>query len=131
MHDPNALDGQTEDLVGHLGQGRFQPLAVALDADAQLEAAVRRHPGDGLLESRHHRYAPSGVDGGPVRALLTEDRATEADPLGSPRVALTSAHGRQIDRSHGPAKALRIVAAVEVLARDVVERHGLGRDEVP
>ena len=66
-----------------------------------------------------------------MRRLLAKDRESDPD---SPSVGLASllplAYCRQVDRGGGAAQAFGIVAAVEVLSGDVVERHLLRADEV-
>ena len=66
-----------------------------------------------------------------MRRLLAEDREARAYPspvgLAEP---LPLAHRRQIDRGGGAAQAFRVVAAVEMLPGDVVERHLLRADEI-
>ena len=124
MHDLDRIRVDAEDLVGDLRERGLVPLAVRVGADAQLEAAVGREARGRLLVPRHHRDAPTGVDRGAVRRLLAEDREADAEqPAVRLARPLTRAHRREVDRRNRAPQALRIVAAVEVLVRDVVERH--------
>ena len=102
--------------VRHLRQRGLQSLAMALDADAQFQPAVGSHARDRLLEARHHRNAPAGIDRRAVRRLLAEDAAAEADAQRTGRLRL-SARARRADRSRDDAaQTFRIIAAVEVFA---------------
>ena len=120
-----------ENLVGDLGEGRLEALAVGMQADAELESAVRRDAGGRLLVSRHHGDAPPRVDRRAVCRLLAIDRKADAD---APAVGLATflalANGREVDRRDRAAQGFRIIAAVEVLLRDVVEWHLLGPHEI-
>ena len=114
-----------------LGERRFETLPMRMDADAQLEAAVRRQTRARLFAAGHHGDAPAGIDRRPVRRLLAIDR--EAEPDAAPVRLAFSLGGRGPHRrrsSQGARQRLRIVAAVEVLLGDVVERHLLGPDEI-
>ena len=117
--------------MGDLGERRLETLAVGMQADPQFESAVRRHSRAGLLAARHHRDAPAGIDGCAVRGLLAIDREPQPDPA-SVRLAvlLPGADRIGVDRLQGARQRLRIVAAVEVLVGDVVERHLLGPDKI-
>ena len=66
-----------------------------------------------------------------MRALLAIDRKANADKA-SIRLAapLALADALKVGRRQRPAQRFGIVAAVEVLFCDVVERHLLGPDEV-
>jgi hypothetical protein len=89
MHHHDLVERQTQDFVRDLRQRGFQSLAVALDADAQFQPAIRGHARDGLLEAGDHRDAPAGVDRRAVRRLLAEDREADAgaDRAGLGRLA--------------------------------------------
>ena len=63
-----------------LGERRFETLPMRMDADAQLEAAVRRQSRARLLAAGHHRNAPAGIDRRAMRRLLAVDREAEPDP---------------------------------------------------
>src|SRR5258708_20624235 len=80
---------------------------------------------------RHHRNAPAGVDRRAMRALLAIDRKADADEapirLAAP---LALANTLEVGRIQSAAQSFGIVAAVEMLFRDVVERHLLRPDEV-
>ncbi len=121
-----------QNLVGDLGESRLQTLTVGMGADPQFEAAIRGQAGAGLLVAGHHRNAPAGIDRGAVRRLLAVDREAEADPAPI-RLALTLAGANRlhIDGFQRAGQGLRVVAAVEVLLRDVLERHLLGPHEIP
>ena len=115
----------------HLRQGRLHALPVRVDADPELEPAIGRHARRRLLVPRHHGNAPAGVDRGAVRALLAIDRKADADEASVRLAALLAlANALEVDRRQRPAQRFGIVAAVEMLFRDVVERHLLGPDEV-
>ncbi len=119
------IDAET--FAGDLRERGFQPLADALDAGADFEAAVRRDAGERLLVE----HAALAVGGGAVGGLLGEDRDAEPDQAAIRLAALLPrAHGGKVDRRHGSAQDLRIVAAVEVLVGDVVERHLVGAHQV-
>ena len=62
-----------------LSQRRFEPLPMRMDADAQLEAAVRRHSRARLFAAGHHGDAPAGIDRRSMRRLLAIDREAETD----------------------------------------------------
>ncbi|GJE41207.1 hypothetical protein AEGHOMDF_0369 [Methylobacterium soli] len=117
--------------MGDLGERRLQPLPVRVGADPQFEAAIGGEPGAGLLVARHHRDAPAGIDRGAVRGLLAIDREAEADPapVRLPGL-LAGAQSRDVDGREHPGQRLRVVAAVEMLVRDVVEGHPLRAHEV-
>ena len=131
MHDTHLGRVDAENLVRDLSQCRFKALAVRMHADPDFQSAVRRHARGGLLVPGHHRNAPAGIDGGSMRGLLAIDRKTDTD---QPSVrllrALTITHRRDVDRGDGATHGLRIIAAVEMLVGDVVERHFLGADQV-
>ena len=131
VHDLDLVGIDPEDLVRDLSKRRLQPLAVRVHADPQFEPAGRGHSRRCLLVTRNHRHTPRRVHRRPVRRLLAKDREPHPDP---PPVGLATllalAHREQIDRCHGAAQALRVVPAVEVFVRDVVERHLLRSHEV-
>ena len=112
------------DFVCDLREGRLKALAVRLRADAKLQHAVGRQAREALLVSRHHGNAPAVVDRRAVGRLLAEDGEADAD---SPAIGLAfflpRAHRRDVDQLRRAAHRLGIVAAVEVLLGDVVERH--------
>src|SRR6202042_2081876 len=83
------------------------------------------------LVPRHHGNAPTGVDRGAMRALLAIDRKANADEA-SIRLAapLALANALEVGRIKSAAQGFGIVAAVEMLFRDVVERHLFGADKV-
>src|SRR3977135_837238 len=95
-----------------------------MHAAPYLESAIRRHARIGLLVSGHHWNAPAGVDRRAVRGLLAIDRQAYAD---QPAVrflgALTRPQRRDVDRRQRTPHGLRIVAAVEKLFCDFVERE--------
>ena len=66
-----------------------------------------------------------------MRSLLAISRKADADQapvrLGT---LLPRPHGREVDRRHRALQRLRIVAAVEMLVGDVVERHLLGPHQI-
>src|ERR1700735_3194598 len=80
---------------------------------------------------RHHGTAPAGVDRRAMRALLAIDRKADADEapirLAAP---LALANALEVARVQSAVQSFGIVAAVEMLFRDVVERHLLGPYEV-
>ena len=132
VDEAGARHRHAQDLVGDLGERRLQALPVRVGADPQFQPAIRGEPGGGLLVARHHRDAPAGIDGGAVRRLLAVDREAEPDPA-PVRLppALPGAHAFRVDRLQGAGQRLRVVAAVEVLPRDVLEGHLIGPHEVP
>ena len=66
-----------------------------------------------------------------MRALLAIDRKANADEAPVRLAALlTLANALEVGRVQRAAQRFGIVAAVEMLFRDVVERHLLGPDEV-
>lgn len=87
-------DVNPQNLMSDLGESRLHALPMRVDTDPELETSVGRHARGRLLVSRHHWNAPSGIDRGPVRALLAIDRKTNADEasvrLAAP-LALTNA----------------------------------------
>ena len=131
MHDTHLGRVDAENLVRNLSQCRFKALAVRMHADPDFQSAVRRHARGGLLVPGYHRNAPAGIDRGSMRGLFAIDRKANAD---QPSVfllhALTTAHRSDVDRGDGATHRLRIIAAVEMLVGDVVERHFLRGDQV-
>ena len=124
-------DLDPENLMRHLRQGRLHALPVGVDADPELEPAVGRHARGRLLMTRHHRNAPTGVDRGAMCALLAIDRKADADETSIRLAALLALpNALKVGRLQRPAQRFGIVAAVEMLFRDVVERHLLRPDEV-
>src|SRR5580693_870681 len=80
---------------------------------------------------RHHRNAPAGIDRRAVRALLAIDGEADADEAPIRLAALLAlADTLEVGRIQSAAQSFGVVAAVEMLFRDVVERHLLGPDEV-
>src|SRR5262249_47536967 len=119
------IDAQA--FTGDLRQRRLEPLADALDTDSQIETSVRRDARESLLVER----APLAVGGGAVRGLLGEAGDAGADQTAIRLAFLLPGPDRgKADGLDRLAQQLRIVAAVEVLVRDVVERHLLGTDEI-
>jgi len=116
-----------EDFVRDLREGRFEPLPMRMHADPQFETTIGGQSRRSLLVARHHRNAPPLINRSTVRTLLAENRQPDTDAAcpDTPRLAL--ADPIEADRGNGAAQALRVVAAVEMLAGDVVERHCLGR----
>ena len=115
-----------------LGQCRLEPLPMRMEADPQFEPAVRRQSRARLFAAGHHGNAPPGINGRAVRRLLAIDR--QAQPDATPvRLAfpLSGADRIGVNRLQGPPQRLRIIAAVEVLVGDVVERHLFGPDQIP
>src|SRR5262249_36207747 len=78
----------------------------------------------------HHWNAPTMIKRGAVSALLAKDRKSNADTARLAAPCLALADRIEPDRGDGAAHAFRIIATVEVLAGDVVERHRLRRYEV-
>ena len=114
-----------------LRQRRFQALPMRMHADAQFEAAIRRQARGSLFVAGHHRNAPAGIDRGPVRGLLAIDREADADPAPvGLALALACPNALDIDGRKRAPHRLGIVAAVEVLLGDVVERHLLGPHQI-
>ena len=131
MNHAHPRHRDAQHLMRDLRQRRLQPLAVRLHAHAQLQPAIGGDARRRLLPARHHRDAPARIDRGAVRPLLAEYGQTDAGAKRSGLLRLPGAHPGQVDRRGGAAQRPRVVAAVEVLAGDVIERHGLGRDQVP
>ena len=131
MHDAHLRRIDAENFVGDLSKRGLKTLTMRMHADSNFEPAVRRHARIGLLVSGHHRNAPAGIDRRAVRGLLAIDRKTDAD---QPSVrlfrALTRPHRLDVDRRQRALHRLRIVAAVEMLLRDVVERHLVWADQI-
>ena len=122
--DAHLGDIDAQHLVGDLGQRRLHALPMRMHADPEFEAAIRRQPRGRLFVAGHHRNAPAGIDRGPVRGLLAIDRDADADPAPvGLALALACAHAFDVDRRKRPPHRLGIIAAVEVLVGDVVERH--------
>src|SRR5262249_61220820 len=102
-----------------------------MPAGAQLKAAVRGEPRRRLLVARYHGDAPADVHRGAVRCLLAIDCDTDPDQAAIRlAAALPRADRRNIDRFDGPAQRFGVIAAIEMLVGDVVERHLIGRDEI-
>src|SRR5271166_4297636 len=101
-----------------------------MHADPQFEPAVGGETGRCLLVARHHRDAPALIHRGAMRTLLAEYRKPDADASLLAALRLALADGLQPDRGDGASQAFRVIAAVEMLAGDVVERHRLGRHQV-
>ena len=116
--------------IGDLRQRGFQPLPVAVHADAQFQPAIGRQARRRLLEARHHGNTPAGIDRGAMRALLAEQREAEADARVAGGLGLAFAHGGNVDGLHRAAQRLGIVAAVEMLAGDVDEGHLVGPHQI-
>ena len=131
VDDRDVLRVDAQDLARHLGEGGFHPLAVRLHADPELQPAVRRQFGAGLLVARHHLHAPAREHRGPVRGLL--DIAAEAEP-DQPAVRLVPglalAHRGDVDHLRGPGDGPGMIARIERLPGDVGVGHGRGRDHV-
>src|SRR4029079_2133821 len=120
-----------QNLVRDLGEGGFVALTMRMGSDANLDVAIRRDPDirlfvtgdDGTPPGRQHRRS--------VRALLDEEGQANAN---EPPVALGSllagAHFRQADGIDGAAQTLRVIAAIEMLSHDIVERHLIRTDHV-
>ena len=122
--DAHLGDIDAEHLVRDLGERRLHALPVRMHADAQFEAAVRRQARGCLFVPGHHRNAPAGIDRRAVRGLLAIDGNADADPAAVGfALALACAHALDVDRRQGAAHRLGIIAAVEMLLGDVVERH--------
>src|SRR5690348_8900343 len=113
-----------------LGEGRLETLAVRVHADAQFEAAIGCQAGRCLFVARHHWNAPTLINRGAVRALLAKYRKSDADPVLLTANRLARADFVEPNRGDSAAQAFRIIAAVEMLAGNVVEGHRLGRHEV-
>ena len=117
--------------MGDLRQAGLHALAVRMHADADLQPAVRRDAPGRLLEAGHHGNAPGGKNLGAVRGLFGIGGEADADqPAIRLALLLALAHGFQVDVFHRAAQAFREIAAVEMLARDVVVGHGFRRHEV-
>ena len=91
-----------------LGERGLEPLPVTVRADPHLEPAVRREARVALLESRHERDAPGGIDAGAVAGLLGVHRKADADAT-SVRLAFRLARADLVDadRLDRAAAALR------------------------
>ena len=104
-------------VVADLRQRRLQPLAVALDADAQFQTPIGRQPRHRLLETRNHGNAPSRIDRGAV-GTPARRRSHNPTPMRSgPAVAAFAEPGCPARSIAATARrrALGIVAAVEML----------------
>src|SRR6185369_2529176 len=108
-----------------LRQRCLHALPMRVRADAQLQYAVGSEPRRALLVARYHRDAPAVVDRGSVRGLLAVDREADADSLLAllRAICLELANCGYVDHRCRAPDRLRIVAAVEMLLRDVVVRH--------
>ena len=125
--DVNVGRGDAETLAGDLRQCRLQPLPDALDSGAHFKPSIRRDPGKHLLIER----APLAVGGGAMGGLFGEHGDAEADqPAVRFAAFLPGPDRRKADRLDRLAQKLRIVAAVEMLVGDVVERHLVGTDQI-
>ena len=124
MQQLDAGHVHAQDLVGDLGKGRFHALPVRMHADPQLQPAIGRDPGRGLVEARNDGRAPGGEHRGAVRGLLRVGGQAHADEaavgLAAPLALADSVH---TDHVHGLPQAGRIIAAVQVLAGDVDVGH--------
>ena len=131
VHHPNLRESTPSTLVRDLRQRGLHALAVRVHADAHLEPAIGRHPHGRLVVARHQRQAPGGEHAGAVRRLLAIAGEADADQAAvglAQRLACTD--GIKPNRLPHPFQTARIVAAVVVLARDVVVRHLLGRHQI-
>src|SRR6516225_11016540 len=129
--DKRDLRGfDAEEFMGDLGERRLQALSVRVHADPQLEPAIGREAGGRLLVPRHHWDSPAVIDRGAVRTLLAEDREPDAEPLRSVGLRLAPADRVEPYRGNGAAQAFRVIAAVEMLAGNVVEWHRLGGHQI-
>jgi hypothetical protein len=131
MDDTHFGRIDAENFVRDLRQCRLHALAVRMHANPEFEPPVRCHSRGGLFVSRHHRNAPAGIDRGAVRGLFAIDGKANADqaPIGFP-MALALAERCDVDCGDGAPHGFRIIAAVEMLAGDVVERHFFGLDQI-
>ena len=120
-----------ENLVGDLGQRRLHALAMRLHTDPQFQPAVGRHACGCLLVSGHHRNAPAGVDRRAVRSLFAIDGKSKTDqPAVRFSGLLSFADRRDVDRFKHASHGFRVIAAVEMLFGDVLERHLLRRYQI-
>jgi hypothetical protein len=125
------MEIDAEDFMRDLGIGRLVSLAMRMSADPDLDVAVGGEPDGRLFVPGDHRTAPGGEHGGSVRALLDEKRQADADqPAVGLAQALPSPHVGEPDGVNRAAQALRMIPTVEMLVRDVVERHLLRTNHV-
>jgi len=117
--------------VRDLGKSGFVPLAVGMGPDTNLDVAIRREPDVGLLVAGNDGTTPGRKHRRSVRALLDEEGEAYADqpPVGL-GLLLAGAHLRQANRLDGAAQTFRMIAAVEMLAQHIVERHLVRPDHV-
>src|SRR3954465_10808158 len=95
-----------------------------MDADPQFEPAIWCHPRSGLLMAWHHGNSPAGIDRCTVRGLLAINRKSEPQkPAIRLFFILSRPQRRKIKMGQRAPQRLRIIAAVEMLLGDVVERH--------
>src|SRR6202035_3001667 len=124
MHELDTGMRHAEDRMGDLRERRLQALAMAVRADAQLEAAVGGEAREALLVAGHERDAPRCIDAGAMPGLLRIHREPDADMAAvALAAALPRAHRIEPDRRDRTAQRLRVIARIEMPLGDVVERH--------
>ena len=131
MYHLDRLDSDAEHFMHDLCKCRFQALAVRLNPDPDLRAAIGREPQCRLFETGHHGDSPSRINRCAMRGLFAENGKTDTDALSVRRAGrLPRAHGGNVDCGHRPLETFGVIARVEMLHRHVLERHALGRGQI-
>ena len=120
----------SEHFVGDLGKRGLHALAVGMNSDPDLQATIRKHLHHSLVVTRNDRQSPSGKNAGAMGGLLAVAGKSHADePAIGLALTLSLAPAIQINLVSRVIDLL-IIAAVIMLPRDIVVRHGGCRNEI-